>query len=56
MPVLVISGDSDPRTPARVIAAGAQAFFAKPYSPAAIRRKLEELLAESGRNRNGSPE
>ena len=55
-PVLVISGDSDPRTPARVLEAGAQAFFSKPYSPAAVRRKLEELLAASGgRNGNGSP-
>ena len=53
-PVLVISGDSDPRTPARVLEAGAQAFFAKPYSPAAVRRKLEELLLASGRNGNGS--
>ena len=55
-PVLVISGDSDPRTPARVLEAGAQAFFLKPYSPAAVRRKLEELLAAGGRNGNhGSP-
>ena len=54
-PVLVISGDSDPRTPARVLEAGAQAFFLKPYSPAAVRRKLEELLDAGGRNGNGSP-
>ena len=53
--VLVISGDSDPRTPARVLEAGAQAFFSKPYSPAAVRRKLEELLIAGGRNGNGSP-
>ena len=53
-PVVVISGDSDPRTPARVMRAGAQAFFSKPYSPAAVRRKLEELLIASGRNGNGS--
>jgi two-component system chemotaxis response regulator CheY len=54
IPVVVISGDSDPRTPSRVLEAGAQAFFSKPYSPAAVRRKLEELLAASGRNGNGS--
>ena len=48
-PVLVISGDSDPRTPGRVLAAGAQAYFSKPYSPAAVRRKLEELLVASER-------
>jgi len=53
-PIIVISGDSDPRTPDRVLAAGAQAFFSKPYSPAAVRRKLEELLIASGRNGNGS--
>ena len=51
-PVLVISGDSDPRTPARVMEAGAQAFFLKPYSPAAVRKKLEELLSAGGRNGN----
>ncbi len=44
LPVLLISGDSDPRLPAEAIAVGADAFFAKPYSPAAVRRKLEELL------------
>lgn len=53
-PVLVTSGDSDPRTPARVLEAGAQAFFLKPYSPAAVRKKLEELLDGGGRNGNGS--
>lgn len=55
-PVLVISGDSDPRTPARVLEAGAQAFFLKPYSPAAVRRKLEELLLAGGRNENHGSE
>jgi PleD family two-component response regulator len=44
LPVLLISGDSDPRLPERALASGADAFFAKPYSPAAVRRKLEELL------------
>ena len=54
VPAIVISGDSDPGTPARVLAAGADAFFSKPYSPAAVRRKLEELLAASGRNGHGT--
>ncbi len=54
-PVLVISGDSDPATPARVLKAGAQAFFSKPYSPASVRKKLEELLGAGGRIGNGSP-
>ncbi len=44
MPVVLISGDSDPRLPQRALARGADAFFAKPYSPAAVRRKLEQLL------------
>ena len=44
IPILVISGDADPRTPERVLQAGADAFFAKPYSPAAVRQKLETLL------------
>lgn len=44
LPVLLISGDSDPRLPERALAQGADAFFAKPYSPAAVRRKLEQLL------------
>jgi CheY-like chemotaxis protein len=44
LPVLLISGDSDPRLPQRALAQGADAFFSKPYSPAAVRRKLEQLL------------
>ncbi len=44
LPVLLISGDSDPRLPQRALAHGANAFFSKPYSPAAVRRKLEQLL------------
>ena len=44
LPVLVLSGDPDPETPRRAYRLGANAFFAKPYSPAAVRRKVEELL------------
>jgi CheY-like chemotaxis protein len=44
IPILVISGDSDPATPERIRALGANAFFAKPYSPSAVRQKLEMLL------------
>lgn len=44
LPVLVISGDTHPETPARVHQLGANAFFTKPYSPAAIRHSLEDLL------------
>jgi CheY-like chemotaxis protein len=44
LPILLISGDSDPRLEARALAQGADAFFPKPYSPAAVRKKLEQLL------------
>jgi CheY-like chemotaxis protein len=44
VPILVISGDSDPATPDRLAALGANAFFPKPYSPSAVRKKLEMLL------------
>jgi len=44
LPILLISGDSDPQLPALAIAQGANAFFPKPYSPAAVRKKLEQLI------------
>ncbi|MEP6714687.1 MAG: response regulator [Terriglobia bacterium] len=44
LPIVLISGDSDPRLPAEALVRGADAFFSKPYSPSAVRRKLEQLL------------
>ena len=44
IPIVVISGDSDPGTPARVAGLGANAYFTKPYSPSEVRSKLERLL------------
>jgi two-component system chemotaxis response regulator CheY len=44
LPIIVISGDNDPTTQTRVRDLGANAFFGKPYSPAAIRHTLENLL------------
>jgi CheY-like chemotaxis protein len=44
LPILVISGDSDPRTPERLARLGANAYFPKPYSPAELRHKLEQLI------------
>jgi len=44
LPILLISGDTDPRLSERALALGADAFFPKPYSPSAVRRKLEQLL------------
>jgi CheY-like chemotaxis protein len=44
MPILVTSGDSDPANSERLRNLGADAYFTKPYSPAALRRTLEKLL------------
>jgi DNA-binding response OmpR family regulator len=43
-PVVVVSGMSDPDAPHQALAAGANAYFTKPFSPAAVRRKLQELI------------
>ncbi len=47
LPIVVISGDSDPKIPAHVAGLGANAYFAKPYSPAAVLNKIEELIGSS---------
>ena len=44
VPILVVSGDSDPATPERLRRLGADAFFTKPYSPSELRLKLEQLI------------
>jgi len=44
LPIIVVSADTDPSTPQRVAALGVDAFFPKPFSPALVRRKLEQLL------------
>ncbi len=46
LPIIVSSGSVDPDAPGRAINAGANAYFAKPYSPAELRLKLETLLNE----------
>jgi two-component system, chemotaxis family, chemotaxis protein CheY len=43
-PVVVISADTDPSTPGRVAQLGVSAYFVKPFSPAEVRRKLEQIL------------
>jgi len=43
-PIVVVSGDTDPATPQRVAQMGVNAFFPKPFSPAEVRRKLEQIL------------
>ena len=44
LPIVVITGDSDPDTSGIVLGLGADAFFAKPFSPAEVRKKLEVLI------------
>jgi len=44
VPIIVVSADTDPATPERIARLGVSAFFAKPYSPAQVRRKLEQIL------------
>jgi two-component system, chemotaxis family, chemotaxis protein CheY len=42
--IVVISGDADVDTPARLKGLGVDAFFSKPFSPAAVRHTLEHIL------------
>jgi CheY-like chemotaxis protein len=42
--IIVISGDADVDTPERLKTLGVDAFFVKPFSPAAVRHTLEHIL------------
>lgn len=42
--VVVTSGSTAPNVESQALAAGANAFFSKPYSPAAVRQTLERLV------------
>ena len=44
LPILVISGAPERDARIRALAAGATAFFSKPFSPLAVRQKLEALI------------
>jgi CheY-like chemotaxis protein len=44
IPIIVVSADGDLEHQDRARRVGADAFFVKPYSPAAVRETLEELL------------
>ncbi|HUA18530.1 MAG TPA: response regulator [Bryobacteraceae bacterium] len=46
LPILVITGSTDPDVPGRLRRHGVEAVFAKPYSPALVREKLEQLLSD----------
>jgi CheY-like chemotaxis protein len=45
VPIIVITGCTDPDVPERARLGGANAVFMKPYSPARVREKLEQLLS-----------
>ena len=47
IPIIVVSADGAPENQDRAQRLGANAFFVKPYSPAAVRDKLEELLHDT---------
>jgi CheY-like chemotaxis protein len=45
VPIMVITGSSDPDAPRRAAGLGANAFFTKPYSAGRVREELEHLLS-----------
>ena len=47
LPIVVTSADADPATRERAFELGANAFFSKPYSPLAVRQKIEELIRDA---------
>ena len=47
LPIIVTSAAADPATRERAARLGAAAFFPKPYSPLALRHKIEELIRDS---------
>lgn len=44
LPIVVITGSTDPHLSDHLRNRGVSAIFAKPYSPAVVREKLEQLL------------
>lgn len=50
LPIVVITGSTDPHISDRLHLRGVNAVFAKPYSPAAVREKVEQLLADEIEN------
>jgi CheY-like chemotaxis protein len=44
LPIIVITGSTDPDVARRLRSCGADAVFAKPYSPTLVREKLEQFL------------
>jgi CheY-like chemotaxis protein len=52
IPIMVITGTSDPEAQERVQKLGANAFFTKPYSPAAVRETMEQWLTHANPHSN----
>jgi len=46
-PVIVVSATTEHTAPERALEAGANAFFAKPWSPRRVRATVEQLLYET---------
>jgi CheY-like chemotaxis protein len=44
LPIVAVSAAADPAIPQTALQSGANAFFAKPFSPVAVRKKVEELI------------
>jgi CheY-like chemotaxis protein len=44
LPIVAVSAATDPELPQAALRSGANAFFPKPFSPSAVRKKLEELI------------
>jgi CheY-like chemotaxis protein len=44
VPIVAVSAAADPAIPKAALELGANAFFPKPFSPGAVRKKLEELI------------
>jgi DNA-binding response OmpR family regulator len=44
LPIIVVSGLSDPDARSASLSKGADAYFGKPFSPGEVRKKLQELI------------
>ncbi len=44
LPIIVVSADPNPGGPRAALESGADAYFSKPFSPGAVRKKVEELI------------
>ena len=54
LPIVVTSAAVDPAAPSQALTAGASAYFAKPFSPIAVRNRLRDLVQEYLDRRKGN--